>query len=164
MKNNAKINYFFMILAIGIVSTTLSSSTWAQTEGNSQNQTSSPGQQGAGTIEELQSLTTNGSATPKTTNDTTPISEELGKETSTDQGLTGNNEQQGGQQEDNQSAGTMAGTTEVQEDNQSAGTMAGTTEVQEDNQSAGTIGGQQEENKSGNPLSEVGKAIGELFK
>ena len=137
-----------MILAVGIVSTTLSSSTWAQTEGNSQNQTSSQGQQGAGTIEELQSLTTNGSATPEITNDTTPISEELGKETSTDQGLTGNNEQQGGQQEDNQSAGTMAGTTEVQEDNQSAG----------------TIGGQQEENKSGNPLSEVGKAIGELFK
>jgi hypothetical protein len=145
MKHNSKTNYFFLILAVGIVSTPLSSTIWAQTENNSQNQTSSQGQQGAGTIEELQSLTTNGSEMAKTTNDTTPISAELGKETSTDQGFAGDKEQQGGQQESNQTASTSG-------------------EQQGGQQESNQTGGQLEQNKSGNPLSDVGKAIGELFK
>ena len=141
MKCKSKINYFFLILAVGIISTPLSSSIWAQTEGNSQNQTSSQGQQGAGTIEELQSLTTSGNELVSTTNDTTPMTSELGKESSTDQGFAGDKEQQGGQQQSNQTASTSGG-------------------QQQSNQTAG----QQEQNKSGNPLSDVGKAIGELFK
>ena len=142
MKYNSKVNYFFLILAIGIISTPLYSSIWAQTQGNqtqgnSQNQTGSQGQQGAGTIEELQSLTTGGEELPNTTNDTTPISSELGKETSTDQGFAGDKEQQ----ESNQTASTSGG-------------------QQESNQTAE----QQQQNQSGNPLSDVGKAIGDLFK
>ncbi|HJT84384.1 MAG TPA: hypothetical protein VJ697_07865 [Nitrososphaeraceae archaeon] len=154
MKCKSKINYFFLILAVGIISTPLSSSIWAQSEGNSQNQTSSQGQQGAGTIEELQSLTTSDNELVNTTNDTTPMSSELGKETSTDQGFAGDKEQQSGQQQSNQTASTSGG---QQQSNQTASTSGG---QQQSNQTAG----QQEQNKSGNPLSDVGKAIGELFK
>ena len=47
MKNRTRINYTFLLLAIGIVSTILSNPILAQTEGNSQNQTAgtSGGQQ-----------------------------------------------------------------------------------------------------------------------
>src|SRR5687768_10115689 len=59
-----------------------------------------------GSIEELQSLT--GEAPPTSTkNDTTGLFQDLGKETSTDQGFAGDKEQQGGQgqQQGNQTAG-----------------------------------------------------------
>src|SRR5215217_1987907 len=50
MKNRTRINYTFLLLAIGIVSTILSNPILAQTEGNSQNQTAgtSAGQQQGG--------------------------------------------------------------------------------------------------------------------
>ena len=48
MNNRTRINYTFLLLAIGIVSTILSNPILAQTEGNSQNQTGQTpgGQQG----------------------------------------------------------------------------------------------------------------------
>src|SRR5215216_539126 len=128
MKNRTRINYTFLLLAIGIVSTILSNPILAQTEGNSQNQTAgtSGGQQqggqqqgggpGAdsggqvkagddiGSIEELQALTPDAPPT-KTSNDTTPLFEDLGKETSTDKGFAGDKEQQGGQQQGGQQQG-----------------------------------------------------------
>ncbi len=48
MKNRTNINYTFLLLAIGIVSTILSNPIFAQTEGNSQNQTGGQGQQQGG--------------------------------------------------------------------------------------------------------------------
>src|SRR5215208_6460467 len=161
MKNRTRINYTFLLLAIGIVSTILSNPILAQTEGNSQNQTAgtSGGQQqggqqqgggpGAdsggqvkagddiGSIEELQALTPDAPPT-KISNDTTPLFGDLGKETSTDKGFAGDKEQQGGQQQDNQSAGTSGG---QQKGNQAAGTSGG---QQQGNQSAGTSGRQQQ--------------------
>ena len=106
MNNRTNITYTFLLLAIGIVSTILSNPILAQTEGNSQNQTGGQGQQqgggpGAdsggqskagddiGSIEELQSLTTGEAPPPKTSNDTTGLFQDLGKETSTDQGFAG---------------------------------------------------------------------------
>ena len=170
MKNRTRINYTFLLLAIGIVSTILSNPILAQTEGNSQNQTAgtSGGQQqggqqqggqqqggqqqgggpGAdsggqvkagddiGSIEELQALTPDAPPT-KISNDTTPLFGDLGKETSTDKGFAGDKEQQGGQQQGGQQQG---------------------------NQSAGTSGGQQQGNQTGNPLSDIGEQIGNLFK
>src|ERR671912_1543038 len=145
MKNRTRINYTFLLLAIGIVSTILSNPILAQTEGNSQNQTGQTSggqgqqqggqgqqqggqgqQQGGGSgadsggqmkagddigsIEELQSLT--GEAPPTSTkNDSTGLFQDLGKETSTDQGFAGDKEQQGGQgqQQGNQTAGKQGG-------------------------------------------------------
>ena len=184
MKNRTRINYTFLLLAIGIVSTILSNPILAQTEGNSQNQTAgtSGGQQqggqqqggqqqggqqqggqqqgggpGAdsggqvkagddiGSIEELQALTPDAPPT-KISNDTTPLFEDLGKETSTDKGFAGDKEQQGGQQQGNQTAGTSGGQQQggQQQGNQSAGTSGG---QQQGNQSAGTSGGQQQGNQ-----------------
>jgi hypothetical protein len=191
MKNRTRINYTFLLLAIGIVSTILSNPILAQTEGNSQNQTGQTSggqgqQQGGGSgadsggqmkagddigsIEELQSLSREGPPT-STKNDTTGLFQDLGKETSTDQGFSGDKEQQGGQgqqQEGNQTAGTAGG--QQQEGNQTAGTAGG--QQQEGNQTAGTAGGQQqggqgqqqEGNQTGNPLSDIGQQIGNLFK
>src|SRR4030095_7534055 len=98
MKNRTRISYTFLLLAIGIVSTILSNPILAQTEGNSQNQTSTTsgggqGQQGGqqtgnqtggqqqqggqgtaddiGSIQELQKYTKPEGPLPKTSNDTT---------------------------------------------------------------------------------------------
>src|SRR5215211_4165979 len=172
MKNRTRINYTFLLLAIGIVSTILSNPILAQTEGNSQNQTAgtSGGQQqggqqqggqqqggqqqggqqqggqqqgggpGAdsggqvkagddiGSIEELQALTPDAPPT-KTSNDTTPLFEDLGKETSTDKGFAGDKEQQGGQQQGGQQQGGQ------QQGGQQQGGQ------QQGNQTAGTSGG-----------------------
>jgi hypothetical protein len=193
MNNRTRINYTFLLLAIGIVSTILSNPILAQTEGNSQNQTGqTPGGQqggesgaasggqvkgsdGIGSIEELQALTPDEPPT-NTSNDTTPILGDLGKETSTDQGFAGDKEQQqGGQQEGNQTAGTSGGQQQQggqQEGNQTAGTSGGQQQggQQEGNQTAGTSGGQQQQggqqegNQTGNPLSDIGEQIGNLFK
>src|SRR5215213_7240872 len=183
MKNRTRINYTFLLLAIGIVSTILSNPILAQTEGNSQNKTAgtSGGQQqggqqqggqqqggqqqggqqkggglGAdsggqvkagddiGSIEELQALTPDAPPT-KISNDTTPLFEDLGKETSTDKGFAGDKEQQGGQQQGGQQQGgqQQGGQQQggQQQGNQSAGTSGG---QQQGNQSAGTSGGQQQ--------------------
>ena len=190
MKNRTRINYTFLLLAIGIVSTILSNPILAQTEGNSQNQTAgtSGGQQqggqqqggqqqggqqqggqqqgggpGAdsggqvkagddiGSIEELQALTPDAPPT-KISNDTTPLFGDLGKETSTDKGFAGDKEQQGGQQQGGQQQG-----------NQSAGTSGG--QQQGGQQQGGQQqGGQQQGNQTGNPLSDIGEQIGNLFK
>src|ERR671912_137245 len=172
MKNRTNITYTFLLLAIGIVSTILSNPILAQTEGNSQNQTGGQGQQqggqgqqqggqgqqqgggsGAdsggqmkagddiGSIEELQSLSREGPPT-STKNDTTGLFQDLGKETSTDQGFTGDKEQQGGQQQGGQQQGgkqtavTAGG--QQQGGNQTAGTAGG--QQQGGNQTAGTAG------------------------
>ena len=163
-----RISYTFILLAVGIVSTILSNPVLAQTEGNSQNQTgqtSGGQQQGAqqqgggegadsggqvktgddiGSIEELQSLTREGPPT-STKNDTTGLFQDLGEETSTDKGFAGDKEQQGGQQQGNQTAGTAGG------------------QQQQGNQTAGTAGGQQQGNQTGNPLSDALEGLGNLF-
>src|SRR5829696_2777015 len=190
MKNRTRINYTFLLLAIGIVSTILSNPILAQTEGNSQNQTAgtSGGQQqggqqqggqqqggqqqgggpGAdsggqvkagddiGSIEELQALTPDAPPT-KISNDTTPLFGDLGKETSTDKGFAGDKEQQGGQQQGGQQQGGQQQGGQQQGGQQQGGQQQG-------NQSAGTSGGQQQGNQTGNPLSDIGEQIGNLFK
>src|ERR671910_195120 len=131
MKNSYRINYIFLFLSIGIVSTILSNPILGQTQNNSQSQQGESGGAGPYTTgkpdiesaEELERIT---NATPtRTSNDTTPMLEELGKETQ-----SGNETTEGQQQQ--------------QQGNQ-------TTEGQQTNQ-------------SDNPLSNVGKAIGDLFK
>jgi TolA-binding protein len=131
MKNSYRINYIFLFLSIGIVSTILSNPILGQTQNNSQSQQGESGGAGPYTTgkpdiesaEELERIT---NATPtRTSNDTTPMLEELGKETQ-----SGNQTTEGQQQQ--------------QQGNQ-------TTEGQQGNQ-------------SDNPLSNVGKAIGDLFK
>ena len=131
MKNSYRINYIFLFLSIGIVSTILSNPILGQTQNNSQSQQGETGGAGPYTsgkpdiesAEELEKIT---NATPtRTSNDTTPMLEELGKETQSGNQTTGGQQQQ-----------------------------------QQGNQ---TTGGQQG-NQSDNPLSNVGKAIGDLFK
>ena len=200
MKNRTNITYTFLLLAIGIVSTILSNPILAQTEGNSQNQTGGQGQQqggqgqqqgggsGAdsggqmksgddiGSIEELQSLSREGPPT-STKNDTTGLFQDLGKETSTDQGFAGDKEQQGGQgqQQGNQTGGqgqqqgNQTGGQGQQQGNQTGGQGQQQGGQQEGNQTAGTSGGQQqggqqEGNQTGNPLTDIGEQIGNLFK
>ena len=202
MKNRTRINYTFLLLAFGIVSTILSNPILAQTEGNSQNQTGQTSggqgqqqggqgqqqggqgqQQGGGSgadsggqmkagddigsIEELQSLSREGPPT-STKNDTTGLFQDLGKETSTDQGFTGDKEQQGGQQQGgNQTAGTAGGQQQggQQQGGQQQGGQQQGGQQQGGNQTAGTAGGQQQEgNQTGNPLSDIGQQIGNLFK
>src|SRR5919112_1360811 len=183
MKNRTRINYTFLLLAIGIVSTILSNPILAQTEGNSQNQTGQTSggqgqqqggqgqqqggqgqqqggqgqQQGGGSgadsggqmkagddigsIEELQSLSREGPPT-STKNDTTGLFQDLGKETSTDQGFAGDKEQQGGQgqQQGRQTEGKQTdGTSDGQQQGGQGQQQGG---QQEGNQTAGTSGGQ----------------------
>ncbi|MGZ5490154.1 MAG: hypothetical protein ACXWEW_04450 [Nitrososphaeraceae archaeon] len=119
MKNSSRINYIFLLLSFGIVSTILSTPISAQTQNNSQNQSAgtassgpyTTGKPGIGSADELESITND--TQTSTSNDTTPIMQQLGKETQ-----TGNQ----------------------------------------------TTEGQQQGNQSDNPLSNVGKAIGDLFK
>ena len=130
MKNSYRINYIFLLLSIGIVSTILSTPVLGQTQNNSQSQQGETGGAGPYTsgkpdiesAEELEKITND---TPtRTSNDTTPMLEELGKETQSGNQTTGGQQQQQGNQ---------------------------TT-------------GEQQGNQSDNPLSNVGKAIGDLFK
>jgi Ca-activated chloride channel family protein len=71
---------------------------------------------------------------------------------------TGQGQQQGGQQEGNQTAGTSGGQQQggQQEGNQTAGTSGG--------QQQGGQEQQQEGNQTGNPLTDIGEQIGNLFK
>jgi TolA-binding protein len=152
MKNSYRINYIFLLLSIGIVSTILSNPVLGQTQNNSQNQQGEKGSTGPYTsgkpgiesAQELESITND--TNTRTSNDTTPMFEELGKETQ-----SGNQTAGAGQQQGNQTAGAGQ-----QQGNQTAG--AG---QQQGNQTAGAG---QEGNQSDNPLSNVGKAIGDLFK
>jgi hypothetical protein len=151
MKNGYRINYIFLLLSIGIVSTILSTPVLGQTQNNSQNQQSQTG--GAGpyisgkpgieSAQELESITND--TDTRTSNDTTPMMQELGKETQ-----SGNQTSGGQQQQGNQTSGGQQ-----QQGNQTSGGQQ-----QQGNQ---TSGGQQG-NQSDNPLSNVGKAIGDLFK
>ena len=130
MKNSYRITSIFLFLSIGIVSTIFSNPIIGQTQNNSQSQQGETGGAGPYTsgkpdiesAEELEKIT---NATPtRTSNDTTPMLQELGKETQSGNQTTGGQQQQQGNQ---------------------------------------TTGGQQG-NQSDNPLSNVGKAIGDLFK
>ena len=99
MKNSYRINYIFLFLSIGIVSTILSNPILGQTQDNSQNQTGggpyTTGEPGIESATELETITND--TQTSTSNDTTPMFQELGKETQ-----AGN---QTGQQQGNQTAG-----------------------------------------------------------
>jgi hypothetical protein len=177
MKNSYRINYIFLFLSIGIVSTILSTPILGQTQNNSQSQQGekggagpyTTGKPGIESAEELEKIT---NATPtRTSNDTTPMLEELGKETQSGNQTTGGQQQQQGnqttggqQQQGNQTTGGQ----QQQQGNQTTGGQQQqqgnqTTGGQQQQQGNQTTGGQQG-NQSGNPLSDVGKAIGDLFK
>ncbi|HET8857666.1 MAG TPA: hypothetical protein VFM28_09085 [Nitrososphaeraceae archaeon] len=177
MKYRTGINYTFLLLALGIVSTILSTPISAQTGGNSQNQTgttSGSGQQqqggqgtapAIGSIEDLKKLTTPEGPPPKTSNDTTPLFQQLGKETGTDNQTAGQGQQQ--QQGGNQTGQGQQQGGQQQEGNQTAGTAGGQqpqpSEQGQQQQEGNQTGQQQEGNETGGPLSEVGEAIGKLF-
>ena len=154
MKNRCRINYIFLLLSFGIVSTILSTPISAQTQNNSQNQTpetggSSPytsGKPGIESATEIEGLTND--TQTSTSNDTNTMMQGLGKETQA------GNQTAGGQQ-GNQTAGGQQGnqTAGGQQENQTAG-------GQQENQTAGG----QEGNQSENILSKAGKALGDLFK
>jgi hypothetical protein len=203
MKYRTGINYTFLLLALGIVSTILSTPISAQTGGNSQNQTgttSGSGQQqqggqgtapAIGSIEDLKKLTTPEGPPPKTSNDTTPLFQQLGKETGTDNQTAGQGQQQQqggnqtGQGQQQQQGGNQTGQGQQQQQggNQTGQGQQQGGQQQEGNQTAGTAGGQQPQpseqgqqqqegnqtgqqqkgNETGGPLSEVGEAIGKLF-
>jgi hypothetical protein len=142
MKNRCRINYIFLLLSFGIVSTILSTPISAQTQNDSQNQTggSSPytsGKPGIESSSELEGITND--TQTSVSNDTTSMMQGLGEETQA------GNQTAGGQQ-GNQTAGGQQG-------NQTAGGQQG-------NQ---TAGGQQG-NQSEDILSKAGKALGDLFK
>ena len=156
MKNSYRINYIFLFLSIGIVSTILSNPILGQTQNNSQSQQGESGGAGPYTTgkpdiesaEELERIT---NATPtRTSNDTTPMLEELGKETQSGNETTGGQQQQQGNQ--------TTGGQQQQQGNQTTGGQQANQSGQQANQS------EQQANQSDNPLSDVGKAIGDLFK
>src|ERR687897_2990772 len=104
MKNSYRINYIFLFLSIGIVSTILSNPILGQTQNNSQSQQGESSGAGPYTTgkpdlesaEELERIT---NATPtRTSNDTTPMLEQLGKETQSGNQTTGGQQQQQGNQ------------------------------------------------------------------
>jgi TolA-binding protein len=162
MKNSYRITYIFLFLSIGIVSTIFSNPILGQTQNNSQSQQGETGGAGPYTsgkpdiesAEELEKITND---TPtRTSNDTTPMLEELGKETQ-----SGNQTTEGQQQQGNQTTGGQQ-----QQGNQTTGGQQ-----QQGNQTTGgqqqqgnQTTGEQQGNQSDNPLSNVGKAIGDLFK
>src|ERR671912_345677 len=151
MKNSYRINYIFLFLSIGIVSTILSNPILGQTQNNSQSQQgessgAGPYTTGKPDIESAEELERITNATPtRTSNDTTPMLEELGKETQSGNQTTGGQQQQGNQ------------TTGGQQQQQGNQTTEGQQQQQQGNQ---TTEGQQA-NQSDNPLSNVGKAIGD---
>jgi TolA-binding protein len=150
MKNRCRINYIFLLLSFGIVSTILSTPISGQTQNNSQNQTPETGYtSGKPDIEsanELEAITND--TQTSTSNDTNTMMKGLGEETQA------GNQTAGGQQ-GNQTAGGQQGnqTAGGQQGNQTAGGQQG-------NQ---TAGGQQG-NQSEDILSKAGKALGDLFK
>jgi TolA-binding protein len=154
MKNSYRITYIFLFLSIGIASTIFSNPILGQTQNNSQSQQGETGGAGPYTsgkpdiesAEELEKITND--TTTRTSNDTTPMLEELGKETQSGNQTTGGQQQQQGNQ--------TTGGQQQQQGNQTTGGQ----QQQQGNQ---TTGGQQG-NQSDNPLSNVGKAIGDLFK
>jgi hypothetical protein len=166
MKNSYRITYIFLFLSIGIASTIFSNPILGQTQNNSQSQQGETGGAGPYTsgkpdiesAEELEKITND--TTTRTSNDTTPMLEELGKETQSGNETTGGQQQQqgnqttGGQQQ--QQGNQTTGGQQQQQGNQTTGGQ----QQQQGNQ---TTGGQQG-NQSDNPLSNVGKAIGDLFK
>ena len=125
MKNRCRINYIFLLLSFGIVSTILSTPISAQTQNNSQNQTpetggSSPytsGKPGIESATEIEGLTND--TQTSTSNDTNTMMQGLGERNS--RGGTKQQEDNKGtkQQEDNKG-------TKQQEDNKG-------TKQQEDN-------------------------------
>jgi TolA-binding protein len=157
MKNSYRITYIFLFLSIGIVSTIFSNPILGQTQNNSQSQQGetggagpyTTGKPGIESAEELEKITND---TPtRTSNDTTPMLQELGKETqSGNQTKEGNQTTGGQQQQGNQTTGGQQ-----QQGNQTTGGQQ-----QQGNQTTG----EQQGNQSDNPLSNVGKAIGDLFK
>src|ERR671911_158151 len=168
MKNSYRINYIFLFLSIGIVSTILSNPILGQTQNNSQSQQGesggagpyTTGKPGIESAEELEKITND---TPtRTSNDTTPMLEELGKETQSGNETTeGQQQQQGNQttggQQQQQGNQTTEGQQQQQQGNQ-------TTEGQQQQQQGNQTTEGQQTNQSDNPLSNVGKAIGDLFK
>src|ERR687898_3408268 len=154
MKNSYRINYIFLFLSIGIVSTILSNPILGQTQNNSQSQQGESGGAGPYTTgkpdiesaEELERIT---NATPtRTSNDTTPMLEQLGKETQSGNETTEGQQQQQGNQ--------TTGGQQQQQGNQTTGGQQANQSEQQANQS------EQQANQSDNPLSDVGKAIGDL--
>ncbi len=134
MKNRCRINYIFLLLSFGIVSTILSTPISAQTQNNSQNQTpetggSSPytsGKPGIESATEMEGLTND--TQTSVSNDTTSMMQGLGEETQAGNQTAGGNKRTK-QQEDNKR-------TKQQEDNKR-------TKQQEDNKRTK----QQEDNK-----------------
>src|SRR5918995_1620438 len=150
MKNSYRINYIFLFLSIGIVSTILSNPILGQTQNNSQSQQGesggagpyTTGKPGIESAEELEKITND---TPtRTSNDTTPMLEELGKETQSGNETTGGQQQQQG----NQTTGGQQANQSEQQANQSE--QQANQSEQQANQS------EQQANQSDNPLSDVG--------
>jgi hypothetical protein len=156
MKNTSRINYIFLLLSIGIVSTILSNPILGQTQNNSQNQTAgagpyTSGKPGIESAQELESITND--TQTSVSNDTTPMFQQLGKETQSGnqtQQQQGNQTATGGQQQGNQTA-----TGGQQQGNQTA-----TGGQQQGNQTA--TGGQQQSNQTEEkgPLEKIGEALG----
>ena len=154
MKNSSRITYIFLFLSIGIVSTIFSNPIIGQTQNNSQSQQGetggagpyTTGKPGIESAEELEKITND---TPtRISNDTTPMLQQLGKETQSGNQTTGGQQQQQGNQ--------TTGGQQQQQGNQTTGGQ----QQQQGNQTTG----EQQGNQSDNPLSNVGKAIGDLFK
>src|ERR687897_3190454 len=176
MKNSYRINYIFLFLSIGIVSTILSNPILGQTQNNSQSQQgessgAGPYTTGKPDIESAEELERITNATPtRTSNDTTPMLEELGKETQSGNETTGGQQQQqqgnqttGGQQQ--QQGNQTTGGQQQQQGNQTTGGQQANQSEQQANQSEQQANqSEQQANQSDNPLSDVGKAIGDLFK
>jgi hypothetical protein len=173
MKNSYRITYIFLFLSIGIVSTIFSNPILGQTPNNSQSQQGETGGAGPYTsgkpdiesAEELEKITND---TPtRTSNDTTPMLQELGKETQSGNQTTEGQQQQGNQTtEGQQQQGNQTTGGQQQQGNQTTGGQQ-----QQGNQTTGgqqqqgnQTTGEQQGNQSDNPLSNVGKAIGDLFK
>ena len=103
MKNRCRINYIFLLLSFGIVSTILSTPISAQTQNNSQNQTpetggSSPytsGQPGIECATEMEGITND--TQTSISNDTNTMMQGLGEETQAGNQTAGG--QQGNQSE-----------------------------------------------------------------
>jgi TolA-binding protein len=145
MKNTSRINYFFLLLSIGIVSTILSNPILGQTQNNSQNQTAGAGpyitgKPGIESAQELESITND--TQTSVSNDTTPMFQQLGKET-----------QSGNQTEQQQGNETATG--EQQQGNETA-----TGEQQQGNETA--TGEQQQGNETEEKgiLEKLGEAVG----
>jgi hypothetical protein len=126
MKNRCRINYIFLLLSFGIVSTILSTPISAQTQNNSQNQTpetggSSPytsGKPGIESATEIEGLTND--TQTSTSNDTNTMMQGLGEETQAGNQTAGGqqgNQTAGGQQGNQTAGGQQEQTTGGQQGN-----------------------------------------------